>query len=131
MITLDILQELVSKIRCKPNWTFSVRECRDEDGSYPLRLIISIPVVDSRGGYLKRIDNYFPVPEATYNRKSWRRWVFECCIKVEFHELGEFFLDGDERPFAPLHGPGEDPYTIHEFRDIVDAHTNQDGSINK
>jgi hypothetical protein len=75
------------------------------------------------------VDHFFPVPEATYNERTWRRWVFERCRGVENHELGEWFRVGDERPFAPLHGPGEDPYTVHEFRPLTDALTTQDGSM--
>ena len=35
----------------------------------------------------------------------------------------------EDRPFAPCHGPGEDPYTVHEYRPEVDAFTTQDGSV--
>jgi hypothetical protein len=77
----------------------------------------------------KTIDHYFPVPTATYNEKTWRRWVFERCRGVENDELGEWFRIGSEWPFAPLHGPGEDPYTVHEFRPAEDALTIQDGSM--
>lgn len=71
----------------------------------------------------------FLVPEATYNYKSWRSWVFGRCLRLENHEMGEWFRVGDERPFLPMHGPGEDPYTIHEIRDELDALTTQNGSI--
>ncbi len=30
---------------------------------------------------------------------------------------------------APLHSPGEDPYTVHEFRNENDARVLQDGSV--
>jgi hypothetical protein len=75
------------------------------------------------------VSHFRPVPEAEYNEKTWRRWIFEQCQVVENHELGEWFRDGDERPFLPLHGPGEDPYTVHEFRPEVEARTTQDGSV--
>jgi hypothetical protein len=82
------------------------------------------------GGHsLFTVSHFFPVPEATYNEASWRRWIFDRCLSVESHEMGEWFRDGDERPFSPLHGPGEDPYTVHEFRPISDALTTQDGSM--
>jgi hypothetical protein len=122
--TFDILETLVSAVRCKPGWQFSLRK---EDGA--LRLVIMVTGPNSRAlpeDITAR--HYFPVPIATYNEKTWRRWIFERCRGVENHELGEFFMIGDERPFAPLHGPGEDPYTVHEFRDEVDARTVQDGS---
>ena len=75
------------------------------------------------------VRHFFPVPEATYNEKTWRRWIFEQCRRLENHELGEWFRIDDERPFQPLHGPGEDPYTVHEFRPEVDGLTTQDGSV--
>jgi hypothetical protein len=125
--THDILRQLVEKVTCKLDWEFGLEESEEEG----LRLTILVPVYDSY--YPKprfiRVRNYFPVPTATYNEKTWRRWIFECCRGVENHELGEWFKVDGYRPFAPLHGPGEDPYTVHEFRDEVDARTVQDGSV--
>lgn len=127
MDTHDILRELVSQVRCKPGWRFSLR---DEDGA--LRLVIVVDGYDSaRPDDLTpyTVAHYFPVPTATYNLASWRRWIFEMCRRVENHELGEWFRVAGEWPFAPLHGPGEDPYTVHEYRPIEDALTTQDGSM--
>jgi hypothetical protein len=123
--TFDILRELVSKVKCKPGWTFRMV---DEDGA--LRMVIRIDCVDafdSEKGML--LDHYFPVPTTTYNEKSWRRWIFECCRGVENHELGEFFVIDGERPFAPMHGPGENPYVVSEVRSETEARTTQDGTM--
>lgn len=123
--TFDVLKRLASIVKCKPGWLFSIF---DEDGA--LRLVITVPGVDSYNPDRPlTVSHFFPVPTATYNEKTWRRWIFENCRKVENHELGEWFRIDGERPFAPLHGPGEDPYTVHEFRDEIDARTLQDGSI--
>lgn len=123
--TFDILRELVRTVKCKPGWSFMLV---DEDGA--LRLTIT---VDGPNSYPPHdrfpVRHFFPVPTATFNMQSWRRWIFEQCRRLENHELGEWLRWGDERPFAPLHGPGEDPYTVHEFRDEVDARTTQDGSV--
>jgi hypothetical protein len=122
-----ILRALVMQARCKPGWSFRLK---DEDGA--LRLVIHVKGYDSAQPddlVPKNIDHYFPVPTTTYNVKTWRRWMFEMCRRVENHELGEWFRIGPGMPFAPLHGPGEDPYTVHEFRPDVDALTTQDGSI--
>lgn len=123
--TFDLLRSIVTKTKCKKGWSFRLK---DEDGA--LRLVIRVD------GYNNFdfdkpfcVDHYFPVPTTTYNEKTWRRWIFECCRGVENHELGECFRVGDERPFLPLHGPGENPYTVHEFRDEIDSRTIQDGSI--
>jgi hypothetical protein len=125
MDTFDILKDLVSRITCKPGWKFHLTD--DDEG---FRLVIHVPGHDARDPeYRMAINHFFPVPYTTWNLKSWRRWIFECCQGVENHELGEWFLDGEERPFAPLHGPGENPYVVHEFRDIVDARRRQDGSL--
>jgi hypothetical protein len=122
--TFDVLGRLVSVVRCKPGWRFRLVE---EGGA--VRLVISVTGPDSRSPGDITVRHFFPVPTATYNERTWRRWVFEQCRRLENHELGEFFMVGDERPFAPLHGPGEDPYEIHEFRPEVDAFTKQDGSV--
>jgi hypothetical protein len=123
-----ILADLVDKVRCKPGWSFSLVE---EDGA--TRLVIQVRGRDSSRPFddqtMMAIRHFMPVPEASFNEKTWRRWIFECCRRVENHELGEWFRIGDERPFQPLHGPGEDPYTVHEFRPEVDGLTTQDGSV--
>jgi hypothetical protein len=123
--TFDILSDLVSKAKCKPGWLF---ELVDEDGALRLRIRVT-----GRDSYAENqpltVFHFFPVPTTTYNRKSWCRWMFEMCRRLENHELGEWFRIGEERPFRPLHSPGEDPYTVHEFRDEVDARTMQDGTV--
>jgi hypothetical protein len=125
--THDVLRDVVARAQCKPGWSFRLA---DDGGA--LRLVIRVEGLDSAHPDKKlprTIDHYFPVPTATYNEKTWRRWVFERCRGVENHELGEWFRIGSEWPFAPLHGPGEDPYTVHEFRPIEDALITQDGSM--
>lgn len=125
--THDILRELVANAKCKPGWHFRLK---DEDGA--LRLVVFVPGYDSADPddlTPRDIDHYFPVPTATYNMKTWRRWMFECCRGIENHELGEWFRIGDERPFSPMHGPGENPYIVHEVRSIEDALTTQNGSL--
>jgi len=125
MFTYEVLRDLVVKVHCKPSWLFRLVE--EEEA---LRLVITVtgPDVTDPDNDIS-IRHYFPVPQASYNEKTWRRWLFEQCRNVENHELGEWFNIDAERPFAPLHGPGEDPYTVHEFRDDVDRRTVQDGSI--
>lgn len=123
--TFENLEELVSKVTCKPGWQFVLR---DEEGA--LRLVITVPGKDSYNSERSiTVAHCFPVPTATYNFESWLRWVFECCRRVENHELGEWFKVGGHRPFAPLHGPGEDPYEVHDYRSREDACVLQDGSV--
>jgi hypothetical protein len=123
----SILRDIVARVTCKPAWHFRLVS---EDGA--LRLVITVTGPDAACDsppYDITVRHYFPVPFATYNEKTWRRWLFERCRGVENHELGEWFRVDGERPFAPLHGPGEDPYTVHEFRDDMDRRTRQDGGV--
>jgi hypothetical protein len=130
--TYDVLRKLVegdSKtpgVRCKPGWTFRIV---DEDGA--LRLVIRI---DGHDNYNPdkpfSVNHFHPVPAGvTYNEATWKRWIFEQCRRTMNHELGETVRWGEDRPFAPCHGPGEDPYTVHEYRPEADAFTTQDGSL--
>lgn len=125
--TFDILERIVKETQCKPGWSFRLH---DEDGAK--RLVIR---VDGFNNYDPEtpfvVDHFHPVPITTYNEKSWRRWIFEQCLRTMIHELGESLRFGhnQERPFAPMHGPGEDPYTVHETRPEIDALTTQRGTV--
>ena len=124
--TFDILRKVVAEAKYKPGWTFHLIE---EDGALRLKMIDH----DCFDAYNpdKRfpLAHFHPVPTATYNEKTWKRWVYEQCRRVENHEIGEWLRWGEDRPFAPLHGPGEDPYTVHEFRAESDARVTQSGAM--
>jgi hypothetical protein len=123
--TFGILLDLVVRVSCKPEWHFRLT---NEDKA--LRLVISVTGPDaSNPNQDLTVSHYFPVPTTTYNERTWRRWLFERCRGVENHELGEWFRVDGERPFAPLHGPGEDPYTVHEYREDIDRRIRQDGIV--
>ena len=70
-----------------------------------------------------RVNHYFPVPAASYNRRSWQMWLFRRFLDVEQHEAAEFFQIGGHRPYAPNHGPGWDPYLITELSSVEDRET--------
>jgi hypothetical protein len=77
-----------------------------------------------------RVAHYFAVPAATYNRQSWQRWLFDRLGDVDTHErMEDFVVDGD-RPYAPNHGPGHDPYTVRELSSELDRRTAYTGKIN-
>jgi hypothetical protein len=127
--TFDILHKLVDEVQCKPGWDF---ELVDEDGA--LRLVITVQGVDTFNPRREwAVRHFHPVPITTFNEKSWRRWIFDQCLRTETHELGEWlrFGSGDQevRPFLPTHGPGEDPYALREYRHEDDAFTTQNGSL--
>jgi hypothetical protein len=127
--TFDVLARVVAETKCKPGWSFRLV---DEEGA--LRLFIKIVGTDNYDHSRAFVVNHVhPVPVTTYNEKTWRRWIFEQCVRTMNHELGESLRFGPDevRPFAPMHGPGEDPYTVHETRPEIDALTTQSGAIRR
>lgn len=125
--TIELLADIVAKTKCKPGWSFQIES---EDGAHTL--IITIDGVNNYDHSKPFIAGHcHPIPIASYNEKTWKRWILEQCRRTENHELGENlrFGDEEERPFAPMHGPGEDPYTVHEIRPEKDALTTQNGSL--
>ncbi len=80
-------------------------------------------------GSTYRVYHYFIVPAATYNRGAWQRWLFDQLFKVELHECMEHFVIEGGRPFAPLHGPGDDPYVVHEYATDVQRRTRFTGDV--
>jgi hypothetical protein len=128
--TFDVLRKVVDEAKCFPNWEFKL--VADEHGALSL-----VVMVDGHNNYDPEepfnVGHWHPVPIATYNEKTWRRWVYEQCRRVMNHEIGESLRFGTDaepiRPFAPMHGPGEDPYTVHEVRSEIDALTTQSGRL--
>lgn len=122
------LAELVENFHYRPGWWCSlshmVREHVDpnDDKSEPLVAGLTLDIV-TRGynsyhpdrGQNYGVHHYMIVPAATYNRESWQRWLLEQHLLVERHEACEFFVVDEEHPFAPNHGPGNDPYRVVEY----------------
>lgn len=125
------LRDLVSQVRYKPGWKFRLADMDRSQGSAGLTLTITVNVPDSyRPGEKIQVAHYMIVPAASYDRRSWRWWLFQQILLVEQHEAAEFFrfpAAGDEgaemRPFAPNHSPGRDPYQVLELGTIEDAET--------
>jgi hypothetical protein len=83
------------------------------------------------------VHHYFAVPPATYNLASWQRWLFDRLGDVDTHERMEDFAICDSpgsehavRPFAPQHGPGNDPYRVCEYASGEDRRTSFRGELN-
>lgn len=123
--TFVLLAEIVKTTTCKPGWSFELVYEGDA-----LRFVIRLEDVDNYDFAQSKVTKHFhPVPIATYNEKTWRRWIFEQCLRTMNHEIGEALSFDGVRPFVPMHGPGEDPYTVHEWRSETDALTTQNGSL--
>jgi hypothetical protein len=120
------LSELVKNLKYKEGWTFELVDLDRGQGSEGLTLVIAVRCVDSyhpEHGPNFRVLHYMIVPAAAYDERAWRRWLLEQILLVETHEACEFFMIGDDRPYAPNHGPGRDPYTVLELGTYEDAHT--------
>lgn len=125
--TFNLLAKVVSETTCFKDWSFKLV---DEEGAK--RLVITINTVSNYNEkQLFRINHYQPVPVAAYNEKTWQRWIFEQCMRVMTHEMGEALKFNGKRPFAPCHGPGFDPYHLHDNVTDEERLIMQDGSVRK
>ena len=138
-----ILAGLVARLAYKQGWTFRLVDLDRGQGSRGLTLVIRITGPDSYDPAREIcVDHYMLVPPAAYDERSWRRWLFDQVLLVERHEAMEFFrlttpvgddsLDGalrEDRPFAPSHGPGNDPYLIREVGTDEDRRTSFRGEV--
>jgi hypothetical protein len=76
------------------------------------------------------VNHYFPVPPATYDRRSWQRWLFDRLGDVDTHERMEDFVIDGQRPYSPSHGPGSNPYLVRELGTELDRRTSFRGEVN-
>lgn len=142
----DLLAELVGAVRYKAGWRFSLVDIDRGQNSYGLTLIINITGPNSyHPTNTISVNHYMIVPPAAYDLRSWRRWLFDQILLVERHEAMEWFqfaYEGDflatdgahsdeyvERPYAPSHGPGNDPYLIREVGTEEDQRTSFRGDL--
>jgi hypothetical protein len=133
------LEEAVAELRYMEGWRFSLeitaRDFEPDDHQRPiaggLTFVILVPCYDSYHPEVYRpMHHYHPVPAATFNRAAWERWLLEHLLKTITHEACENFRfetrvpDDDQspgtvlhtrRPFAPTHGPGDDPYVVNTY----------------
>jgi len=124
------LANLVGACEYRPGWLVSLQDMDRGQGSKGLTLVITTATIDSYSGEPIRVNHLFPVPPAAYDRRSWLRWLFEQFLLVERHECMEFFqIDGD-RPYAPSHGPGNDPYLVRDLGTDIDRRTSFRGELN-
>lgn len=121
----DELAQLIADVVYKPGWSFYLSHLDRGQGSAGLTLDI-IPMTTNSYDTADteyQVHHYFPVPPAAYDARAWRRWLFEQLVLVETHEAMEFFQVGGDRPYAPSHGPGNNPYTVREIGTLKDQTT--------
>lgn len=124
------LAALVRSMQYKPNYRIELKTIDRGQGSAGLTLIITTHEPDSyHPKTWLRVDHYFPVPPAAYDLRSWQRWLLDRCLDVAAHETCEFFMIDGKRPYAPSHGPGNDPYLIRELGTELDQRTRFTGEV--
>ena len=124
------LEMLVSRLVYKPGWTFSLRHIDRGQASVGLTLVVRTMNPDSyHPEEHKPVLHYMIVPAACYDERSWRRWLLEQLFLIERHEACEFFQIDGERPYAPHHGPGNDPYIVFEHGTDEDVRTSFRGEL--
>lgn len=131
-----LLAGLVNRLQYRPGWTCNLVHIERDDPDVHgmpaggLTLIIRADVYDTHQPDVKRpVLHYFIVPAATYDERSWRRWLLDRFIDVETHEACEWFVIDGVRPFNPNHGPGRNPYTIFEYATDADKRTTYRGEL--
>lgn len=133
-----VLASLVERTRYKEGWRFTLENLDRGQRSTGLTLVILRQGPDSyHPDRNLPVNHYFIVPAASYNLRSWQRWLFDRIRDVESHEAAEFFQICDSpgseyavRPYAPLHGPGNDPYLIAELAADEERRTSFRGELN-
>src|SRR6185437_91476 len=120
----DVLAELVTQLTYKDGWRIWLEDMDRGQDSAGLTLIIQRYGPDTyHPERMMRVNHYMPVPPAAFDRRSWQRWLLDQFLLVERHEACEFFQIAGARPYAPSHGPGNDPYLIREIGTPADAET--------
>ena len=129
-----VLAGLVDRLDYNPpgrEWSFSLLDMDRGQGSDGLTLVINITGPDTYNPrHFVSVNHLMIVPAAAYDARSWQRWLFDQIGLVELHERCEFFKIADSpgsehvtRPYAPSHGPGNDPYLIREVGTLEDVET--------
>jgi len=132
----SILIPLVNSTKAMPGWDFfEVLQQHDVQDYVQWELQITVHNIDSYHPDRKRgVIHCFLVPNASYDYRAWRWWLFQQCMLVQQHELCEFFrqsvatrkdsldiLDGEFKPFRPNHAAGRNPYQVLEVGTEEDA----------
>lgn len=150
------LESLVAQVRYRDGWTFHLwdeeRDPADTHGAAAGGLTLTITTKTANSYHQEtcetcrsticdyRVRHLFPVPTTTWGRDAWLDWLMDRIEDVERHEAREFFrLERTkiaeepeaviERPFAPNHGPGRDPYRRYSYASDVDRRTSFRGIV--
>lgn len=133
------LRYLVDRLQYRDGFRISLADMDRGQGSKGLTLIVNIRGKNSYPPHeMVSVNHLFPVPPAAYDHRSWQRWLFDRLGDVELHERCEWFgIAGSPgsghvvKPYAPSHGPGNDPYLVREIGTVEDVETSFRGERNQ
>lgn len=151
------LEALVAQVRYRHGWKFWLtdeeRDPADTHGQAAGGLTLTITTLTANSYHARecdtcgttvadyRVRHLFPVPATTWDRQAWLDWLMDRIEDVERHEAREFFSlhrrkaqpNGwtciEERPFAPNHGPGRDPYRRYTYATDEQRRTSFRGEV--
>lgn len=125
------LMDLVNRCQYRSGWDLWLDSDYDRgQGCRGTTLVIQCTVPDTYNQDTTiMVRHLFPIPVAAYNRESWQRWLFDQILLVERHEAMEMFRINGDRPYAPNHGPGWDPYLITSVVTDTDRRTSFRGEV--
>lgn len=125
------LAEMVDKLRHRQRYDARLEDDFDRgQGCKGLTLIVVITEPDAYHPEMMRsVQHFFPVPAAAYDQRSWRHWLFVQLNSISLHEDMEAFTIDGEKPYAPSHGPGNDPYMLREVGTDEDRRTSFRGEV--
>jgi hypothetical protein len=129
---LSILHGLLERLTYREGWYFRLEDDLNRgQGSRGATLVITVQCANSvHQDETIAVNHYMMVPAASYNERSWRKWLFDQIGLVELHERMEFFqLDG-RAVYPPAHGPGNDPYLVLEYGTEEDRRMSFRGVLN-
>jgi hypothetical protein len=137
------LEDLVNRARCWNGWSFALADGEWDEGTVSgLRLLITVHGANAyHPGERRGTTFLFPVPATSFDRRSWEDWIWDRCMDVPRHEMGEALafaywrpneagemVEVTEHPFAPFHGPGRNPNTNTRVGvDPIEVRVAQDG----
>lgn len=129
---LEVLHGLLKRLTYREGWEFRLRDdyARGQ-GSRGATLVITVTAPNSAHPEdMIAVNHLMMVPAASYNERSWRRWLFDQVGLVELHERMEFFRLNGKAAYPPAHGPGNDPYLVLEYGTDEDRRTSFRGFLN-
>jgi hypothetical protein len=130
--SLSILADLIGRLTYREGWEFVRRPDLDRgQGSVGTTVVIYVDAPNSaHPETVIRVAHYMLVPPASYDERSWRRWLFDQIGLVERHERMEFFQMDGKAVYPPAHGPGNDPYLVLEYGSDEDRRMSFRGVLN-